>query len=140
MTFKAPEEQSRPKVITGPGLTKQSMAKDTDINLIMAKYQKTGLVNFVNENQGEYMEAPDMDFHEAIEYIAKSKELFDEMPSTLRKKFNNDPGEFLDFVHDENNADEMVSLGLAKRETEAPTTAKAETAKTTPEVENTPEG
>jgi len=140
MTFKAPKEQPRPTVDTGPGLTKQSMAKDTDINLIMAKYQKTGLVNFVNENQGEYMEAPELDFHQAIEYIAKSKELFDEMPSSLRKRFNNDPGEFLDFVHDENNADEMVSLGLAKRVTEAPTTATAETAKTTPEVENPPEG
>jgi len=138
MTFKAPEEQPRPTVDTGPGLTKQSMAKDTDINLIMAKYQKTGLVNFVNENQGEYMEAPEMDFHQAIDYIAKSKELFDEMPSTLRKRFNNDPGEFLDFVHDPNNADEMVSLGLAKRVNEAPAAAPAETAETTPEVENAP--
>lgn len=138
MSFKAPEEQPRPTVETGPGLTKQSMAKDTDINLIMAKYQRTGLVTFVNENQGEYMEAPEMDFHQAIDYIAKSKELFDEMPSSLRKRFNNDPGEFLDFVHDETNADEMVKLGLAKRTPEEPPTAPAEPAETTPEVENAP--
>jgi len=138
MTFKAPEEQPRPTVDTGPGLTKQSMAKDTDINLIMAKYQRTGLVSFVNENQGEYMEAPEMDFHQAIDYIAKSKELFEEMPSNLRKRFNNDPGEFLDFVHDANNADEMVKLGLAKRTPEVPSPAPAEPAVTTPEVVTEP--
>jgi len=138
MTFKAPKEHPRPTIETGPGLTKQSMAKETDINLIMAKYQRTGLVNFVNENQGEYMEAPDMDFHQAIDYIAKSKELFDEMPSSLRKRFNNDPGEFLDFVHDENNADEMVELGLAKRTPEEPPAAPAEPAETPPVVEPSP--
>jgi len=81
-----------------------------------------------------------MDFHQAIEYIAKSKELFDEMPSTLRKRFNNDPGEFLDFVHDENNADEMVSLGLAKRVNEEPPAATAAPAETTPAVEQPTDG
>jgi len=129
---RTPEDHPRPVVNTGPGLTKSDMKQESDINFIMSKYQKTGLVSFVNENQAEYMEAPEMDFHEAMEYLAKSNELFGEMPSSLRKRFNNDPGEFLDFVHDENNADEMVKLGLAKRVTE-PTPSPAAKQEATPQ-------
>jgi len=116
----------RPTLDTGEGLTKQSMKKDTDINFIVKKYQRTGLADFVSKRQPEYMEAPDMDFHAALNYINEANDMFADMPSNLRKRFNNDPGEFLDFVHNPDNAEEMAELGLVKRNPEQPTAAVSE--------------
>jgi len=114
-----PETQVRPTVDCGPGKTKQNMAKETDINLIMAKYKKTGLVNFVNNRQAEYMTVDEnFDFHECMNRVVQAQEMFLELPAQLRKKFNNDPGEFLAFAQDENNIDAMVDLGLAQRNPE----------------------
>jgi hypothetical protein len=35
-----------------------------------------------------------------------------QLPSDIRAKFDNDPGEFFEFCTDPKNADEMVQLGL----------------------------
>lgn len=115
--FSAKREEGyiSPKLNCGEGRTKQSMKDETDINLIMAKYQKTGMVNFVNKNQGEYLDVPNIDFHEAMNAIKDANNMFGDMPSTIRKRFNNDPGEFLDFVHDPANVDEIYEMGLAER-------------------------
>lgn len=110
----------RPVVETGKGLTKQSSKKETDINLIMAKYQKTGLASFVTNRQAEFMDVSDVDFQQAMDIIIRSNAMFADMPSSMRKKFNNNPEEFLNFVHDENNLDEMYELGLAIKPEDAP--------------------
>lgn len=130
----------RPTIDCGPGRTKQNMKNESDINLIMSKYKKTGLVNFVNTRQAEYMQSNPVDFHEAMNVIAESNSLFADMPAYLRKRFNNDPGEFLKFVQDEENRAEMIDLGLVERRPEDPPPVKttAEPAETTPEVENAP--
>jgi len=145
MTFLRPdwEESPRPTIDCGPGKTKQNMKDETDINLIMARYQKTGLINFVNTRQAEYMNSNPVDFHQAMNIIAESNSIFADMPAYLRKKFNNDPGQFLDFVQNEENRPEMIELGLVERTPDDPPPVKqsAEPApKQPPEVENAPQG
>ena len=49
--------------------------------------------------------------------------MFEELPATIRKKFENDPAKFLDFVNDERNADEMVELGLREGITQSEITS-----------------
>lgn len=105
----------RPKIECGPGLTKQSMKDDTDINLILAKFRKTGTLNFVNNNEGEYMDVPEIDFHTAMNVITEANQMFEQMPSHLRKEFKNDPGEFMDVMHDPEQRERVYDLGLAKR-------------------------
>lgn len=95
------------------GRTKQADADKSNINLIMKKFLKTGIINFTNKNEGSYGFANSETFHESLEIIRKSQEMFAELPSKLRNKFNHDPGEFLDFVQDENNADQLFELGLS---------------------------
>lgn len=127
------EDHPRPIVICDDGRTKQSMKDDSDINLIMKKYKKTGLINFVNNNQGEYMEIDDIDYHEALTIVTEADQMFQQMPASLRKKFQNDPGQFLNFVQNPDNLPEMEELGLiaknkpSQQEPEA-TVAKASTA------------
>jgi len=109
----------------GVSLTKQSFTKECDINNIMAKYQKTGAIDHVNKHQASYGYATSDDFQSALETVARGKRMFDELPSSIRTKFDNDPGKFLDFVQDENNTEEMQELGLAhKLQPEKPIPAK----------------
>ena len=109
-------------VITGPSMTHQSMMAECDINRIMAKWQKTGVLEHRNTHEGNYGDFTDVpqNYHEAMEQILAAEEMFSSLPSTVRKKFGNDPGNFLEFVSDKENAAEMVELGLAEVRQDTP--------------------
>lgn len=116
-TFVKPYGKKR-KVTVGPfndGKTKQAFKDDTDINRIVARYQKTGIMSFVAEHKLEYGFATSRDFRESMEIVAQANSMFEDLPSSLRKRFENDPSKFLDYVQDEKNLDEMYELGLAKK-------------------------
>jgi len=102
---------------TQPSLTKQSFTKECDINNIMAKYQKTGALEHLNKNEASYGFASSQDFTESMEIVAKGQTMFEELPSSIRSKFENDPAKFLEFVQNPENLEEMQELGLAKKET-----------------------
>lgn len=99
-----------------PSRTKQSMAAECDINNIMSKYNKTGLVSHVNEHKGQYGDATGVDFQHAQNMIIEATETFASLPANLRKEFDNDPSQFLAFVSDDNNIDAMRELGLLPEE------------------------
>ena len=108
---------------TDKSLTKQSFTKECNINTILAKYQKTGAIDHVNKNQGSYGYASSDDFTASMEIVARGQTMFNELPSSIRTKFENDPAKFLDFVQDDKNKKEMQELGLAHKrsnETELP--------------------
>ncbi len=94
------------------GRTKQSMKDECDINKIMAKYQKTGAIAHVNRHGAEYGFATSDDFATAMRTVTVAQEMFDGLPSTIRNRFANNPGAFLDFVQDSNNKAEGQTLGL----------------------------
>lgn len=99
----------------GISMTHQSMAAECDINKIMLKWQKTGILEHRNTFEGQYgdfTETP-QDYHESMNAVLAAEDMFSTLPSQIRKRFANDPGLFLEFVSDPENAAEMVSLGLA---------------------------
>lgn len=100
-------------------MTKQSFKDECDINQIMAKYQKTGLINHFQKNQAQYGFAPAVDFRTALELVDKAERQFEELPSSIRKRFDNDPGQFLAFCEDPANRSEMAVLGLLTEEATA---------------------
>lgn len=97
----------------GKGRTKQAHKDECDINRILAKYIKTGILNHYNKYGGSYGDFTSVDFHEAMNLVAEAQEMFDELPAKARSKFENDPGKFLDFVQDEANAEQLYDLGLS---------------------------
>lgn len=100
--------------ITGKSRAKQSFRDECDINVIMAQYKKTGLLLHVNKFEGNYGDLPSaMDLHTALNQAIDAKDAFKTLTAEIRSKFHNDPGEFLEFVHDPDNEDEMVKMGLA---------------------------
>lgn len=103
-----------PGVDCGPTMTKQSFKDECDINLIMKRYSKSGVLNHLNKYEGRYGDFGDgLDFQSAMGHVIKAQDMFDELPAHVRKRFANSPAEFLDFVSDPVNSEEMVKLGLA---------------------------
>lgn len=102
-----------------PSLTQQHFKDDADINTIMRRYEKTGLLvdPTVNPTRkpffGDY--ADSTSFHEAQTLIARNLELFDELPAEIRRRFSDSPEKLIEFVEDPNNFEEGVSLGLFTR-------------------------
>lgn len=91
----------------------QHEAADCDINNIMAKYQRTGALDSYRERQpiyGDFSNVPD--YREACQIVLDAEDVFMSLPADLRKRFDNDPAEYLNFCSDPNNRDEMLSLGL----------------------------
>lgn len=97
-----------------PSLTKQSFVPETDINNIMNKYLRTGEIHHLTPQKGTYGIAPSYDFREALEIVKNSTEKFDNLPSEIRTKFDNDPAKFLEYVENPANLSELVSMGLAE--------------------------
>ena len=105
----------RPVVkFTQPSLTRQAHKDECDINHIMARFQKTGLLSHVAAFEGDYAEYAEIDFHTAMNQIAAAKSMFETVPSNIREEFDNDPGRFIEFVNNPENADKMREMGLAK--------------------------
>jgi phage internal scaffolding protein len=103
------------KVPMGDSMTQQNFKKECDVNEILKKYQKTGLITHLNERQGAYENFVGYDdYHTSMNAVIEARDAFLDLPAHIRKRFGNDPAEFLEFVNQPGNMDEMIELGLAK--------------------------
>lgn len=98
----------------GDSRTEQSHLPDCDINIIMKRALRGQASPYVREDQGSYGDATSLDFFEAHTLIAEGNTMFEELPSHIRSRFDNEVGKFLDFIQDPSNKPEAISLGLIK--------------------------
>ena len=97
-----------------PSLCHQSFQAECDVNGIMKKFEKTGLLDHVNEHHGDYGNYIGFDdYHASLNSIRAAEDAFNSIPAKIRAKFDNDPAQFLLFVQDDDNHDEIVAMGLA---------------------------
>lgn len=107
----------------GPSRAKQSFKEESDINNILERYRKTGLIEHVNRYQGQYGDVSTaVDYQSALNIVKNAEMMFDSLPSHIRNQFQNDPMEFLAFAENPENEEKMVELGL-KEAPEVPYTA-----------------
>lgn len=107
----------RDRVITlnpGDSMTEQSFRDECDVNKILKSFGAVKASPAYQEKMAsaEFGYAPSESYHEALEIGRQSAEIFSELPSALRKRFNNNPGELLAFVENDENYDEAVELQL----------------------------
>lgn len=108
-------DRQRTKQHTGEeSRVQQHLAEETDINRIMAKYQKTGILTHVNRYAGEYGDFSGVpDYKEGLERIQAAEDMFMSLPSSIRDRFKNDPANFIEFATNSDNLEEMRKMGLA---------------------------
>lgn len=100
-----------------PARTEQSHAKACDINLIMKRYEKTGIIAHAKQYAGHYGDFTGAtDYQECIARVQEADEAFMSLPASIRKRFDNDPGLYFDFATNPANHDELVKLGLLQAE------------------------
>lgn len=108
-----------------PGRTRQEFAQECDINVIMRRYAKSGVLPGTQRplKYGDFSEVPD--FMTAMNVINEAAAAFAALPALVRRRFDNDPGEFIQFVQNPENLEECRRLGLAEVPQAPPKTPEA---------------
>nr|WAE43568.1 MAG: internal scaffolding protein [Microviridae sp.] len=110
-SFDLPEDTS---IITKfeESKTQQHFAEEVDINKIMERYNKTGVVD-VPELKGMFADVSDeVEYYAYKNAMIHAEEEFMKLPAALRRRFDDDPADLLMFLDDENNRKEAIELGL----------------------------
>lgn len=113
-------------MFTGPGRTKQSEKDSCDVNLIVKRFIATGELPTGNMRSPVFGDVTGVDFRAMMDVIAQAQASFEALPATVRKRFANDPAEFVEFCSDPANAGEMEKLGLSKAKVEVKPEEKPE--------------
>lgn len=96
-------------------MTEQHHKKATDVNNIIKKYAKTGVLQKLNTIEGIYGDVTGHDFQSAVDLVASAQNMFAALPSEVRAKFQNNPALFLDFADNPDNREQLVEMRLATR-------------------------
>lgn len=92
--------------------TQQNFKEECDINTIVRRFGVTGQVptNVRAPLQQDFVDA--LDFRQSMDALVAAQRSFEAMPSSVRKRFGNDPGAFVEFCSDPANRAEAERLGL----------------------------
>lgn len=93
--------------------TKQSMKDETDINLIMERFTRTGHISHLNHATptfGDFTGATD--YQQAVNQVLDTQRQFEALPSAIRDHLSNDPAQLLDLVMNPERRKEAEELGL----------------------------
>lgn len=100
-------------VFEDASLTKQSFKDECDINTIVRNFGLTGQLPVSNNVAPQYGDFTDVvDYRTALDAVIQANDSFMSLPAEVRKRFGNDPADFVDFCSDPNNRDELIKLGL----------------------------
>lgn len=97
-------------------LAQQHMADECDINKLVERFVVTGELpqRSLPPLQGDFTNIPT--YQEALNLMIEANQSFMQLPANVRNRFENDPGQFVAFVSDEANRDEMRRMGLWSKE------------------------
>lgn len=104
---------------TLPTKTQQQFEEECNINSIVKRYRETGVITHLSQENPLYGDFGDVpDYQSALAIVMDAETKFEALPAFLRKRFDNDPSQMLEFVQDESNYEEAVKLGLLARRIE----------------------
>lgn len=109
-------ERKPAKTYPAASRTQQHFKKDADINNIMRKYQRTGVLvdPSIMRNRkpiyGDFSNLPD--YQQLSNQLIEIDRMFMALPSELRARFQNDPKVLVDFVSNPDNEEAARKLGL----------------------------
>lgn len=106
--------------IDGPTMTKQSFRDECDINVLVKRFAKTGVISqrTAIPLRGDFTDA--LDFRGMQDALNAARESFMSLSSDVRERFGHNPEKFVRWTLDKENLPELRKLGLAKPEPEVP--------------------
>jgi hypothetical protein len=88
---------------------------EVNINNIVRKHGIELISKVAALQSFEFDDVTGNDFQESMNAMLKAKDTFEQVPSKIRKQFDNNPAKFLDFVYNPDNQDKLVEMGLAEK-------------------------
>nr|QJB20737.1 MAG: internal scaffolding protein [Microvirus sp.] len=99
-----------------PSMTQQHFKDECDVNNIIAKFVRTGVLP-ANCRPGDYFDCSNItDYQDCLNRVLEAQANFEALPSELRKHFQNDPGVFLEFIQNPDNLQRGIEIGLYAKE------------------------
>lgn len=105
--------------IPGESITRQEFQQECDVNVLMERYNKTGLFpSMVNLTAPAYFDASEVptDFRDVMDHMLAADAAFMSLPAHVRRDFDNDPVAFVEFAQKVDNLPKMREWGLAAPE------------------------
>lgn len=96
--------------------TEQNHKKECDINNIIKKYDKTGLISHISRFEAKFGDLTGLDFKTMQDAVKGAQSSFNALPPDIRNRFENDPGKLLAFMEDPKNRQEGIELGIISAE------------------------
>lgn len=101
-----------------PTMTVQSEKDNCDINVIMNRYATCGTPLPVRTDglQPMFADVSELgDYMENFNRCKQAEEMFNNLPSALRKELDNNPANLLHFIQDEKNKERCYEYGLLNK-------------------------
>lgn len=95
-------------------MTEQHHKDQCDVNKIIKKYDKTGLIDHVSKLEARYGDMTGADFKSAMDLVTNVQSEFDQFPAEIRKRFDNSPEKYLAFMENPENRKQAIDLGLIR--------------------------
>lgn len=105
--------------------TQQSFKDECNINVLMKRYEKTGILPQGRDIPMQYADVSAIDFQSSMDRVALVRGVFSQLDARTRLRFENDPEQMLEFVANPDNAAEAVKLGLLEPRAKAQPPLKA---------------
>ena len=99
-----------------PSRTRQEFAEECDINTLMSRFERTGVISHVNPRSPMYLDLSEgvPDLQSAMDMVRIATDSFMSLPAAVRRDFDNDPVKFVMFAEDPANIEKLREWGLAK--------------------------
>lgn len=92
--------------------TEQAHKSQCDINKIIARFDKQGVLTHVNKFEAKFGDMTGADFKTMSDKVINAKNMFNELPAKIRNEFDNDPGKLIAFMENPANRERAIELGL----------------------------
>lgn len=93
--------------------TRSEFADDCDINMIMSRYVRTGVLDHLNNASALFADVSALgDYTTLASSLESAQEAFMQLPAAIRKAMGNDPANFESFVSDSSNNELLKMHGL----------------------------
>lgn len=118
-------------VNTDPTLTQQQFKEQCDINNIIKHYAQTGELP-LSKKVGQFLDVSNIqDYQTSLQTVFDAQRAFDDLPSQIRSRFENDPSKLIAFIEDDANTAEAQTLGLLSQK---PLNQTAKNTETSPAI------
>lgn len=111
-------EEKQGIIFKEPAMTVQSEKDNCDINVIMNRYATCGtpLPYRTDGVQPVYADVSELgDYMENFQRCKQAEEMFNNLPSALRKELDNNPANLLPFIQDDKNKERCYEYGLLNK-------------------------